>query len=467
MDAGVVIERADLGRSATLDIRIARAPGGDRVIDAVGAGIRRPGDEVVDAAGAAVIPAFTDHHLHLHAMAAVSTSVHCGPPTVTDRTALATALHTAPAGPDGWVRGVGYVESVAGDLTTTELDRIEPGRPVRIQHRSGALWMLNTAALRAAGIVAGSHPGVEVDAEGLPTGRVWRADDWLRWRLPRSGPPDLTDVGRRLHDLGIVESTDATPDLDEHRLGALIRAVDDGLVTGRLHLLGVPVGRRLDHPRITVGPYKIVIADSDLPDLDDLVARIAAAHADHRSVAVHCVSRVAFALLLAAWEIAGVRPGDRIEHAGMVPAEGGELLARLGVVVVTQPGFLPHRGDDFLDGTPQAEHADLYRCGSLIRAGVPVALSSDAPYGPLDPWQTIAAATERRTASGRVVGDTGERIGVAQAVAAHCTPAARPDGPPRRVQVGDPGDLLILDRPWADVVAAPGDVRVDRVTATR
>jgi predicted amidohydrolase YtcJ len=94
---------------------------------------------------------------------------------------------------------------------------------------------------------------------------------------------------------------------------------------------------------------------------------------------VHCVTREALVLLLAALDEAGPRPGDRIEHAALVPSELVPELARLGVRVVTQPGFLPHRGDDFLRDLPPQDRPDLYRCATLLRAGVPVASSSDAP----------------------------------------------------------------------------------------
>jgi predicted amidohydrolase YtcJ len=167
-------------------------------------------------------------------------------------------------------------------------------------------------------------------------------------------------------------------------------------------------------------------------------------------------------LLLAA--LADARPlaGDRIEHAALVPAELVGELARLGVRVVTQPGFLPHRGDEFLSGLPAADHQDLYRCASLLRAGVPVALSSDAPYGPLDPWAVIAAATGRRTASGQVAGP-GERITFAQALDAYLAPWDDPGGPPRQVRPGMTADLVILGTPLAEVPGVPEPVRATLV----
>ena len=143
-------------------------------------------------------------------------------------------------------------------------------------------------------------------------------------------------------------------------------------------------------------------------------------------------------LLLAALGEAGARPGDRIEHAALIPPELVPELARLGVRVVTQPGFLADRGDDFLRDVPPADHPDLYRCATLLRGGVPVALSSDAPFGPLDPWAVIAAAAGRRTASGQVAGP-GERITFTRALDAYLAPPGDPGGPPRRVGPGPAG----------------------------
>lgn len=460
MNADIVILGADVGAGRRQDIRVRLdASSGGTTVAEVADSLNPAGAQVIDADGCAVIPAFSDHHLHLAALARAGESIRCGPPVVTDRASLADALAHAPETASGWVRGVGYTESVAGELTRADLDAVESARPVRIQHRSGALWMLNSVAAERVGLESGTHPGIERDPAGRPTGRLWRADDWLRTRLPDDGFPSFAAVGERLRSDGIAEMTDATPDIDDTYIGAVVAAVDDSTISGRVNLLGVPLGVEVDHPRVGVGPYKIVIADSDLPSPDDLAARIDAAHRSDRCVAVHCVSRVALALLLAAWDMVGVRVGDRIEHAAVVAADTCAELARRGIVVVTQPGFLPERGDDFLDDSDRADHDDLYRCGSLIDAGVPVALSSDAPYGPLNPWTVIAGATQRRTASGRRVGTPDERIGVSQAIDRYCTPSDDPLRRPRRIAVGEPGELVMADRAWRDVLESPAEVR--------
>ncbi|WP_067888271.1 amidohydrolase family protein [Nocardia vaccinii] len=428
----------------------------DGLIAAVGTSSAPPGVPVLDAGGGALLPGLHDHHLHLHAMAADANSVRCGPPHVRTARELADALATAPG--TGWIRGVGYVETVAGLLDSSALDALHRERPVRVQHRSGAMWMLNSAAARLVGLASAAEHGVERDDSGHATGRVWRADTWLRSRLPDTGPPDLTAVGIRLARFGITGITDATPDLSVHSLTSLIDAAASGAIPQRLNLLGVPLGHPGD-PAVTTGPYKIVIADSGLPDIETLEATVRQSHDRGRPVAVHCVSREALLILLAAFDATGVLPGDRIEHGALVPAESIDVLRRLGITVVTQPGFIADRGDDYLRRVDARDLPDLYRCRSLRDAGVGLAFSSDAPYGPADPWQVIAAATVRRAPDGVVVGD-GETLRASEALERYLAPLLDPGGPARAVVPGAAADLVLLDRPIAWVYSRPSDAPV-------
>ncbi|MFF7882284.1 amidohydrolase family protein [Streptomyces sp. NPDC020794] len=450
----LLLRDAELEDGRRADVRVV-----DGRIAAVAPNLSRSsGEETVDCRGGALLPGLADHHLHLHALAAHRHSARCGPPVVRDRHGLATALASAAPAAHGWVRGVGYHETVAGDLDAAALDAIHPHRPVRVQHRSGALWILNSLAARAVSLDSGDHPGIERDACGKPTGRLWRADDWLRGRLPRTAPPGLAAVGEELARFGITSVTDATPDLAPEALAALTGDMGSGLLPQRVLLLGAPLDFAVDgsspgHP--AVGPYKIVLADSGLPALDDLVKRIRAAHAVGRAVAVHVVTREALVLLLVALRETGALPGDRIEHAALVPRELIADIAVLGVRVVTQPGFLADRGDDYVHDVPVPEHADLYRCRSLLEHDVRLALSSDAPYGPLDPWGVIAAAVRRTIPGGQVVGPQ-EGLTPAAALDAFLSALDDPGGPPRRVGVGAVADLVLLHAGRTEVLAAAG-----------
>jgi predicted amidohydrolase YtcJ len=103
--------------------------------------------------------------------------------------------------------------------------------------------------------------------------------------------------------------------------------------------------------------------------------------------------------------------------------------------------------------------AHLWRCGSLLAAGIGVAAGSDAPYGDPDPWRAIAAARDRTTPSGAVLG-AGERIAARRALDLFLAPLDDPAGPPRRVQVGAPADLCLLADPLDAALADPAAVTV-------
>ncbi|MER2203070.1 MAG: amidohydrolase family protein [Rhodococcus sp. (in: high G+C Gram-positive bacteria)] len=399
---------------------------------------------MLNAEGNDIIPGLCDHHIHLHALAARRTSVECGPPFVHNATELAAALHNS-FDTHGWVRGVGYFESVAGDLDREHLDHLHRANPVRIQHRSGALWILNTAGIQATGLLQSDHPGVERDSDGIPTGRVWRADAWLRDRIPSNAPPSLATVGSELAALGITSVTDATPDLDSKGITSISAAMSKGDLPQRVHLLGAPIGSSHFSDRLTVGPYKIVLADSGLPDLEELARTITLCHRSRRAIAAHSVSRETLLILLAALNDVGSIPGDRIEHGALIPAEVIEEIRRLGLTVVTQPGFIADRGDDYLAHVAPTDIGDLYRCRSLLDSSVPVAFSSDAPYGPIDPWANIAAAQDRRTRKGFTLGGY-ETVDFGRALNAYLSSPGNPGGPARRIQVGTPADLVIVPR---------------------
>lgn len=427
-----------------VDVRVASG----RVV-AVGAGSQlRPGDEVLDGRGGALIPGLHDHHVHLLATAAAERSVRVGPPEVTTAEGLVAALREADRAlpPGAWLRAVGQHESVGGDLDRRALDAIVATRPVRVQHRSGMRWTLNSAGCRAVGL-GQDTAGAEVDPRGEPTGRLLRGDAWLRDRLPDEGPPRLEALGRRLARLGVTGVTDATPFTDPGDLALLAGLPQRVMATGgpELTAAAFPEG-------IGRGPVKIVLDDHDLPALDLLAARIGGAHGAGRCVAVHCVSRVSLILALAAWEVAGRRKGDRIEHGSVVPEV---LIERLrGLTVVTNPGFVGERGDRYLAEVEPAEHDDLYRCGSLLDAGVAVAGGTDAPYGSCDPWRAIGTAIDRRTAQGTLLGAR-ERVAPARALDLFLGPPDEPGGPPRRVVPGAIADLVLLAAPLDEVLASP------------
>jgi len=412
----MLIQRAVLLDGRTADIRV-----DDRILD-VGELKPHKGEQLLDAAGATVIPGLHDHHVHLRSAAAALTSARVGPAEVKGRDDLARVLADTATGDDGWIRAVGYHESVAGPLDRDVLDEVSPQVPVRVQHRSGVLWTLNSAGLARVGLA--DHPD----------GRLRSADRSWSDTLQRN-ESGLAEVSSRLSECGVTGVTDATPDFEVSDIVKLMEAHRRGELAQHVHCLA---------------PGKRILHDSDL-DLEELTAWIRERHACEAPIAVHCVTAAQLVVTLAALRAAGTHPQDRIEHAAVVPDDTMADLSDLGVTVVTQPNFVADRGDQYLTDIPAARHHELWRLSSFLEAGVKVALSTDMPFGGGDPWATVRAAVHRRTAAGAVL-SPGERVPAREALAMFFGTSGQPTEP-RAIRPGQPGDLCVLASPPGEVLA--------------
>jgi predicted amidohydrolase YtcJ len=423
----MLIQRGTLLDGTVVDIRV-----GQRIEEVGEALAPRAGEDVFDAGFGTVLPGLHDHHVHLRAAAAALDSLSVGPPVVRTKGQLAQVLSTAKPGADGWIRAVGYHESVAGELDRVALDALVPDTPVRIQHRSGALWILNSAALARVGLP--DHPD----------GRLRSADRGWSDALTRRDI-DLAELSRRLSAFGVTGVTDATPDITADDMVSLVVAQRRGEFRPSVRFLA---------------PAKMILHDDRL-DLDALTGWIVGHHLADRPVAVHCVTAAQLVVTIAALRAAGTAALDRIEHAAVVPDANLADLVDLGVTVVTQPNFVAERGSQYLHDVPLEEQPQLWRVASLIGAGIPVAGSTDAPFGALDPWAAMRAAVNRVTGTGEVLGPK-ERITPRQALNLFL---GYPYSPARvrTVAAGLPGELCVLTVPPADALA---ELASDMVAAT-
>ena len=447
----MLIRAAELHFSEILDLRIA----GGRIV-AIGQQLQpEAGEEVIEADGGALLPGLRDHQLHLAALAAARASLPCGPPQVHDAGQLGERLRQASSGRDDeWLRGIGYHESVAGLIDRHWLDRYIPQRPVRIQHRGGRLWILNSRGLEL--LQPGEGDPLE-RVEGQFTGRLYDNDRWLRQRLGRRRP-DLSEVSRHLASLGVTALTDTSPDNSPEEWQWLRQAQQRGELLQDLLLMGdasldrfwVAHASTAQCPGLALGPHKFHLHEAGLPDYQAVHEAVAASHRAGRNVAFHCVSQTELAFALGVLREAGVVPGDRIEHASVAPPEWLAELAALGLTVVTQPGFVAERGEAYLEQVEAADQPWLYRLRGFIDAGVPLAGSTDAPFGDANPWRAMQAAVTRLTATGRPLAPD-EALGPEQALALFLSPLAAPGRGPARIEVGAAADLCLLRRPWAGI----------------
>ncbi|WP_435769647.1 amidohydrolase family protein [Nocardioides sp. SYSU DS0651] len=413
-------------RGALLDGRLVDCRLADGVVAELAPRLEpHPGEPVLEAGGGALLPGLHDHHVHVLAAAAARASLDLrgGPLPAAD----ASLGGPAAADDGGWLRVVGLGDD---DATRADLDAVWPGRPVRAQHRSGALWVLSSAAIEE----LGDH----LTEEERRTGRVWRERG--RWEGALAAldlTAQLTEVGTAYARWGVTGLTDATPDLEPSAL-ATVRAA----VPQRVCSLG---------PGVRALPRKVLVTDHDDDAWPRLRAGVAAARAEGRPVALHAVSATALALVLAVLDEVGVVPGDRVEHAAVCDDRTADRLAELGLVVVTQPSVAARRGAAMLEEAEPAERPWLWRVRGLVERGVPVVLSSDAPYGDPDPWTTIRLAASAGPGPGSPwLGD--ESIDPGVALRSYLTSPADPAGAVRRVEPGAPADLCLLDSPLSEVL---------------
>ncbi|PPF62806.1 amidohydrolase [Clavibacter michiganensis] len=461
----------------------ARLPGGARAdlllvdgrIDSVGEpdGIVRGASsshddastQIIDLDGRYVIPGLWDKHVHATQWALVSRRLDLSSAeSAADAVAIVgQRLRQAGEADAGPLVGYGFRDGLWPDAPHRGLlDAVTGARPVILVSADLHCCWLNSAALAQHG--RAEHPtGLlreddcfvvtrtlgDVETETLDswvrdTARAaaargvvgvvdlemsWNVDDWTR-RI-RSGATEL-----RVR-FGIYP---------QH----LDRAIDAGLATGAL-IAGT-------HGLLQVGPFKVITDGSlntrtaycfdEYPGLeglahsrgllnvpyDELVPMLRRASQAGLVPAVHAIGDHANKLALDAFERLGV--GGSIEHAQLVAESDFERFARLGVTAGVQP---EHAMDDrdVADKYWPGRTGRAFALASLLEAGADLALGSDAPVAPLDPWITIAAAVAR-TGDDRAPWHPEQSISVADALFASADRR-------RALEPGGPADIAVLD----------------------
>ena len=494
-DATVVTGVAGEPRASGLWVRADRVAGvgdADALVAAAG-----PAARVVPLAGSTIVPGLIDPHCHVTMLAYLLTGADCSPGAAPTIEAILAALASTPAGPEGWVVGSGYAEYRLADgrhPTRAELDAAVPTMPCALFHLSLHLVVVNSAALRELGIYDGSpdpdHSWLGRDAEGRLDGRLYEAValDLLNANLRRH--LDSVDgagraafvrrAGDHLASLGITSTSDAAADagsflalreaersgqlpvrvsvMFKHaEAGWLIRA---GMTTGfgsdRLRIGAIKLfcdGGMSSRTAAVDEPYEVPPGETGLLWYEpaELAAVIGECDGAGFQVAVHAQGERGIRTTLAALERA-VEPGNprrhRIEHGGCFAPDLRTTAARLGVHVASQPAFLSALGDGYLEAFGPARADRLYPFASLVREGVLVAGSSDAPVIGASPLVAMRDAQLRRTDGGHVLG-ADEALSASQALELYTRNAAYVSGVEDRLgslAVGKLADFVVLDR---------------------
>jgi predicted amidohydrolase YtcJ len=206
-------------------------------------------------------------------------------------------------------------------------------------------------------------------------------------------------------------------------------------------------------------PHNHGILYHDPAEFHELLYR---AHAAGLPTGTHAQSPAAIELTIAAIETAQrrtPRPDIRhaIEHCSMPTDAQISRMARAGIIPKSQPQHHLYFGEGLFELVGDKLAHRYNPIGLYHRAGIPVALSSDAPVVPPRPLEAIQAAIEHRTSAGRRLGDSTLQVDTITALKGYTINGAFAMHRERELgslESGKFADLVILD---TDPTAIPID----------
>ena len=397
--------------------------------------------------------------------------------------------------------------------TRHDLDRVSTTRPVGVMHASGHILNANSKALEMAGFLRKGidHPGVPLGDDGVPTGELKGPEAMTpvslhvgfdRERLA-SDERGLRDFARLCVRAGVTTAADLASLLPPDAVAMMTRVTGEPEFPTRIvslrRMFGLTPAQVIDRAlelstqstdRLRLGIVKIV-ADGSIQGFSARLRwpgyyngapnglwyvtpeemRAAYGLALERGVQIHTHTNgdEAIELALDCIEDALRRhptPDHRftLQHAQLADAAQFRRMKALGLCVNLFPNHHYYWGDQHYAVTVGPERAErMNACATALAAGVPMAIHSDAPVTPLGPLFTAWCAVNRRTASGRVLGEH-ERISVPDALRTITLGAAytlRLDGEIGSIEAGKRADFAVLeDDPMAIGAERLKDVRV-------
>lgn len=395
----------------------------------------------------------------------------------------------AAAHPDArWILGAGWNQEMWPDKkfpTAADLDSVVGDRPVVLERVDGHAIVVNSAAMKAAGVTATTappaggeiHDGLFVDAArkliepAIPKPTAAEMDRALAKSQEILLGYGVTGVGsmstsiadwnalRRAGDAGKLRVRMMSYLIGADAIAAVPRPTE-WLYQDRLRAVGIKLfadgalgsrGAWLKRPYADKPDTRGLQFHSDAEYL--ALANDAAARGFQ--VATHAIGDAANAQVITAYETLARRyPGDRrwrIEHFQIVDPVDIPRLAPAGIIASMQP---THQTSDRLMAEARLTANRLlgaYAWQSVLKSGARLAFGSDFPVESPNPFPGLSAAISRQDIDGQPPGGwiPSERLTLGEAIRAFTRGGAYAGFAEQKIGALEPGkwaDFIVIDR---------------------
>ncbi|WWD07862.1 hypothetical protein V865_005969 [Kwoniella europaea PYCC6329] len=308
-------------------------------------------------------------------------------------------------------------------ITLKRLDELSPDRPLFLLYNGYHSMWCNTLALKAGGYDPKVHTGHLEEQEAfdmfpkLTTASEEVVDGWILGEAKKAA------------SMGVTEIVDLEM---EHNIAHWQRRYKSGHHYLRIHVgmytqhlndaikLGLTSGDDVPSTDglIKVGPYKIV-TDGSLGSQTAFCHDAYPGSKDNHGIyyyppstlsemienglkhnfkfAIHAIGDQANHQTLKTISEASskLRSGSTIEHAQLLDFDVDlPVFKELGLIASIQPSHLVDDRDLCHKFWPGREHR-AYAFKSIVDAGIPIKLGSDAPIAPMNPWEALAVCITR------------------------------------------------------------------------
>lgn len=476
--------------------------------------------KIIDLEGRLALPGFIDTHTHPSHAATRLYEVDCRSPPVRSIKEILemVAERAGELGPGKWIRGANYNDLKLEErrhITRWELDEAAPENPVFISKETGHLYVVNSLALKLAGIdrETPNPPGgiIDRDEKGELTGLLYEtAGELVSSHIPpytlEEIKEGLKQVWSQFSEWGITTTHDASA------YGESIRAYQQLLAEGfrrvrtllmiSIHPRSPPGADLLDaltslgiqsgfgDDWLKVISVKIMGDGSGsggtaavytpqhrgtrglglmITSPEDLKRLTVKAHMAGLRVSIHSIGDRGIDHALDAIEEAQrLKPTPdmrhRIEHNSLCTPKQLKRIKELGVTPSSSIGYMWGIGDDYAENFGPERERWLHPHRSMIDLGIIAGGNSDYPVSDGNPMVQIYEAVTRRTRTGRTIGPE-EAITLKEALRLYTWNGAylgKEEHIKGSIEPGKYADIVVLDRDILNISPEElKDVKVD------